>query len=264
MNTYDLYVNTKASTPRTGLSRSITNNTPVRMRDLIVGDKYKFNLYLSDGEGGVHDDSGSEYLVPTIAIGTPGLAPTSGVWALKYPGPKSTVDMAASCTTAQIKDAHDDMVGFSATDLTVTGEPGRWIIEYGGDLELSDMGTIEISKSTLSPLSWIVVKVVQVGGITTGNHIILVNYGQYAMAAGEGTYVGSDHWEVALDLDTPPLLSAIGSAQTELTFEIELDGAYGYTGNNATLVQTPVVMYNDLIKHHGLEWFKPWEIPGMP
>jgi len=265
MNTHDLYINTRATTPRTGLSRGITNNTPVRMRDLIVGDKYKFRLYLSDGEGGVHEDSGSEYLIPTIAVGTPGLVPTGGLWALKYAGPKTTEDLVPNCTAAQIKAAHDDMVGFKATDLTVTGEAGRWIIEYAGDLELTDMGTVEIWKSTLSPLSWIVVKVVQVGHATTGNHVILVNYGQYAMAAGEGTYVGSDHWEVELDLDSPPLLSAIGgAAQTELTFEVEIDGAYGYTGSNATLVQTPVMVYNDLIKYHNLEWFTPNTIPGMP
>lgn len=264
MNTHDLYINTKASGPKTGLARSITNNTPVRMRDLVVGDKYTLNLYLSDGEGGIHQDSGSQYLVPTIAIGTPGLAPTNGEWSLKYAGPKTTFSIPAQCTAAQIKTAHDEMVGFAATDLDVTGEPGRWMIEFIDDLGLADMGTIEIYRSTLTPLSWIAVKVVQEGHITVGNHIILVNYGQYAMAAAEGT-PESDHWTFSLDLDSPPLLAAVGGArETELTFEVEIDGAYGYTGVNSTLAQTPIVIINDLIKYHGLDWFTPNTIPGMP
>lgn len=221
------------------------------MFDMVLRDDITINIYLTDGEGGIHEDSGSEYLTPTVVIGSPWLLPTGGTFSIGLQSDtKETLGIPYNATEAQIKAAFDEVVGYSAEDITVTGGPGRYAIEFGGDWAYTDPQVSSIKTNYLTPPSWATFETMQAASAPLSrNNITLVTFGQLPLVSVEAEYVESDHWVATLDLSSPMLVFNMEDlSEMQHTFEVELDGAYGYEGNQ-TILQMPVTIFSDIRKY---------------
>ncbi len=78
----NLYFNLAASDPASALVRSELQTTPAQAPVFTLGDNPEFNVYLTDGAGGIHSDSGDASITPWLGIGNPGATPTGGTFYL--------------------------------------------------------------------------------------------------------------------------------------------------------------------------------------
>jgi len=105
---------------------SVTPARPVSLT-WVYGDDNPLDLYLADGEGGYHADSGTTGVTAKLAIVTPGAVPTGGTGLLSYNSNDSSA-INYNTTAAQLQTAINAISGIPQT-VVVTGSDGGFTVE---------------------------------------------------------------------------------------------------------------------------------------
>lgn len=227
------------------------------MPDLVAADAIDFEIYLVDGQGGIHADSGDPLTAVKIGVGDPGAQPTSGTFTLTHSG-NTTTALAYNATPAALQAALEALVSIGAGNVSVSGEAGAYTVEFVGARALQNVADITLATNNLFPDSTVSIWTLFEGS-GSQNEKVSIRILRYPMAFSTADAPAGDHWNHRLNLDTLWVHQALaGDREISTVFEVEL--TYG-DGDTRTILQAPVTLRNETLNADVL--VEPPDLPNL-
>lgn len=238
-----LFVNTAARTLANALVRSVSDNTPASLPELVVGDQRLYELYFVDGLGNFETWSGTVSYLPYLAIG--GCRnPTNGTFPITF-NTHATGQLAFNISPSALQTALEGLSGVGAGQVAVTGSAGVYYrIEFTGSLGNAAQPEITGDATLLAPESNVVVAVIQAGD-STHNNVQLIQLRQNPTTFASGWATITNGWTGTLSTATLEMIEALASdSPYQDTFQITVQDS---TGARRTYVKQNAVVYCTVI-----------------